>query len=84
MRRRLLAVFRESGRYEDLLEFLHSTRDALPADDDGGEERRALDDEIVRVLDRGLARSEEAEKLLFDRSKCDTEDADALLGLAAL
>ncbi|MBI5490322.1 MAG: hypothetical protein HY905_23500 [Deltaproteobacteria bacterium] len=84
VRRRLLSVFRESARYDDLLDFLRSTRETLPHDDDGEAERRAIDDEIIRVLDRGLGRSEEAEKLLSERSKKDADDADALLGLASL
>lgn len=80
-RRRLLSVFREAGRLEDLAAFLEETLAGTTVD---GEERGWIEAERIRVLDRGLGRTGEAEKLLADAAKRTPEDPTVPLALASL
>jgi hypothetical protein len=80
-RRHLLRLYRAHGRYQDLEELLASA-----------EARRAQDPEMawlvtaerVRVLDRMLNRTAEAEALLNEKLKAEADHAEAVLALAAL
>ena len=84
-RRLLLALYRDGGRHEDVIKLL---RDALAVDKGrpkypgSDEARRAIEDELARVLDRGVNRLDEAEAVLAARAG--VGESDALLAIASI
>lgn len=82
LRWRLLRLVRDAERYSDLAEELGR----LTAQSSGLDERsrRFFESEYVRVLDRRLERSADAEALLAAHSKRSPSDAEPILWLASI
>jgi carboxymethylenebutenolidase len=81
VRRRLLQLYRAGGRDEELVRLLQASEERL-----GGQRELAwfVVSERVRVLDRMLGKSADAEALLNERLTAEPDNAEAMLALASI